>query len=43
VAEKPEKQEFNGKDFHFVFVIDRSGSMAGDFIECAKKAVKLFL
>ena len=32
-----------GEDFFFVFLIDRSGSMAGKRMEVAKDAMKLFI
>jgi uncharacterized protein with von Willebrand factor type A (vWA) domain len=40
---KPDRLKINGEDFHFVFIIDRSGSMTGEYINCAKKALKLFI
>lgn len=41
--EYPEKIPVNGTDFHFVFIIDRSGSMQGENIIVARKALKLFV
>jgi Mg-chelatase subunit ChlD len=32
-----------GKDFCFVFLVDRSGSMSGSRIEVTKEALKLFI
>ena len=33
----------SGKDFCFIFVVDRSGSMGGRRIEITKEALKLFI
>ena len=33
----------NGSEFHFIFIVDRSGSMGGDRIEVAKEALDLFI
>ena len=33
----------DGKDFLFIFIVDRSGSMHGKRMETAKDALKLFL
>lgn len=42
--EMPEEQtQINGKDFLFIFLIDRSGSMGGQRIELAKEALILFI
>lgn len=41
--EYPEKLPVNGTDFHFVFIIDRSGSMSGENIIMARKALQLFV
>lgn len=39
----PAKLEADGKDFHFVFILDRSGSMQGTNIKVARKALQLFV
>lgn len=39
----PAKLAKNGKDFHFVFVLDRSGSMVGENLTVTKKALKQFV
>lgn len=41
--EIPEMLQVNGSDYHFIFIIDRSGSMEGENIEMARKALKLFM
>lgn len=41
--EVPEPLPVNGSDFHFIFIIDRSGSMGGDNIIMARKALELFV
>ena len=41
--EEPQKLPVNGSDFHFVFILDRSGSMQGDNIVVARKALQLFI
>ena len=33
----------DGKDFLFVFIVDRSGSMSGQRIETVREALKLFI
>lgn len=43
-AEAPEELEMaKGEDFCFIFVVDRSGSMAGKRMEITKEALKLFI
>jgi len=37
--EEPAKLKVDGKDFHFVFIIDRSGSMQGENIRMAREAL----
>ena len=32
-----------GKDFCFIFLVDRSGSMGGEGIQIAKQALELFI
>jgi len=41
--EEPDALVVDGSDFHFVFVVDRSGSMSGRFMETAKEALRLFI
>lgn len=41
--EIPSPVAVNGSDFHFVFVLDRSGSMQGENIVVARKALQLFV
>ena len=41
--EEPEKLPVDGKDFHFVFILDRSASMNGENIVAARKALQLFI
>ena len=41
--EEPENIDVDGKDFHFLFLIDRSGSMSGSYIRTAREALKLFI
>ena len=41
--EEPDSLAVNGKDFHFTFVVDRSGSMGTKFMDIAKEALKLFV
>ena len=33
----------DGKDFVFIFIVDRSGSMQGSRMETSKEALKLFM
>lgn len=33
----------SGKDFHFTFIVDRSGSMGGSGIADAKDALEIFI
>lgn len=33
----------DGEDLHFIFIVDRSGSMGGSRIEDAKSALKIFM
>ena len=40
--EEPEGLHTNGEDYHFIFVIDQSGSMSGMSMNVAKEALKLF-
>lgn len=40
---EPSKIKVDGADFHFVFIIDRSGSMEGENIEMAREALQLFM
>ena len=43
-SEEPESSVLSrGKDFAFIFLVDRSGSMMGDRIETTKTALKLFI
>ena len=43
-SEVPNEQHLSsGKDFHFVFLVDRSGSMRGSRIDLAKEALDLFV
>jgi Mg-chelatase subunit ChlD len=43
-SETPEQLDMSGgKDFCFIFVVDRSGSMAGKRMEITKEALKLFI
>ena len=43
-TETPESQKIlDGKDLHFTFLVDRSGSMGGRRIEITKDALKLFM
>jgi von Willebrand factor A domain-containing protein 5 len=40
----PEELEVSqGKDFHFIFIVDRSGSMGGARIEQTKEALQIFI
>jgi len=41
--EVPEKLAIEGSDFHFVFILDRSGSMEGKNMVVAREALKLFM
>ena len=42
--EEPETTSLtNGKDFVFIFIVDRSGSMQGSRMETSKEALKLFM
>ena len=42
--EEPEQTvHSHGKDYLFMFIVDRSGSMSGRRIETAKEALKLFM
>ena len=42
--EEPESTNLSdGKDFVFIFIVDRSGSMGGERITTAKEALKLFM
>jgi len=42
--EEPEMTEIShGKDFHFIFVVDRSGSMRGPRMTAANDALKIFM
>ena len=42
--EEPESTNLSdGKDFVFIFIVDRSGSMYGERIQTAKEALKLFM
>ena len=44
IDEDPESSSISmGKDFHFIFIVDRSGSMHGERIKTCKKALKLFI
>ena len=42
--EEPEASVLSdGRNFHFIFIVDRSGSMAGHRMETCKAALKLFI
>ena len=42
--EKPESTKLSdGKEFHFIFLVDRSGSMSGSGIKVARDALILFI
>lgn len=42
--ETPDSVELHtGKDFHFIFIVDRSGSMSGRRMELTKEAMNLFV
>jgi Mg-chelatase subunit ChlD len=41
--DEPEKLKVSGSDYHFVFIIDRSGSMNGENIQMAREALQLFM
>jgi|LauGreDrversion4_2_1035121.scaffolds.fasta_scaffold261354_2 hypothetical protein len=44
IDECPESTQFlTGQDLHFIFVVDRSGSMAGTFMDLTKQALLLFV
>ncbi len=43
-TETPESATLQkGKDFHFIFVVDRSGSMGGRRMELTQEAMNLFV
>lgn len=43
-TETPESAEISmGRDFCFIFIVDRSGSMSGHRMETTKQALKLFI
>jgi uncharacterized protein with von Willebrand factor type A (vWA) domain len=40
----PESTELSkGKDYCFIFIVDRSGSMSGEKMETTKEALMLFI
>ncbi len=42
--EEPEMTELSaGNNFHFIFLVDRSGSMMGSRITAANEALKIFM
>ena len=41
--EEPEVTEWPGDDKHYIFLVDRSGSMRGARIESAKAALRIFI
>ena len=41
--EIPEQELSDGKDYHFFFIVDRSGSMSGNRMKLAIDALSLFI